>query len=76
MTDTPDIFNIELIENNDNKINAAGSKAVGEPPFPLALSVWCAIKNALSYGLKGEVPDLYIPATNEAVLLCQPKSKS
>jgi len=76
MTDTPDIFNIELIENNDNTINVAGSKAVGEPPFPLALSVWCAIKNALSYGFNGDIPDLYIPATNEAVLLCQPKSKS
>ncbi|MBI5218402.1 MAG: xanthine dehydrogenase molybdopterin binding subunit [Bacteroidia bacterium] len=46
------------------------SKAVGEPPFVLSLSVWFAIKDAISSiaGHKIE-PDLHIPATNENILL-------
>ena len=73
ITDLPKIFNIELIENKENKVNVAGSKAVGEPPFPLALSVWCAIKHGLSFLLDGDIPDLKLPATNEEILFCQPK---
>ncbi len=75
MTDIPEIFNIELIENKENKVNVAGSKAVGEPPLPLALSVWCAIKHGLSFILDGDIPDLKLPATNEEILFCQPKKE-
>ena len=31
-----------------NPINLLGSKAVGEPPFVLGISVWAAAKQALS----------------------------
>jgi len=45
------------------------SKAVGEPPFMLGISVWCAIKDAIAsvadYRL---LPELDAPATPERVL--------
>jgi len=63
--DIPEHFNMNLIENFDNKINVRGSKAVGEPPLLLSLSVWCAIKDAL----KTKKHDtLSIPATQEVIL--------
>ena len=35
----------------------------------LATSVWCAIKNALSYVGDDTVPKLNLPATGEEILL-------
>jgi xanthine dehydrogenase large subunit len=66
--DLPEVFNVEWIEN-DNTVNIRGSKAVGEPPLLLGISVWAAIKNALSYVGNGERVELRIPATNEEILL-------
>jgi xanthine dehydrogenase molybdopterin-binding subunit B len=63
-------LNVELLENafNDNTIR--GSKAVGEPPFPMAVSVWLAIKYAIaSVKNHNTEPTLSIPATNEEVVL-------
>jgi xanthine dehydrogenase large subunit len=67
--DLPKIFNVACIDNPDNTSNVAGSKAVGEPPLLLGLSVWNAVKNALSYVNK-EVKPVYleIPATGEQIL--------
>lgn len=66
--DMPRTFNIDFIENHRNAMNIRGSKAVGEPPLLLGLSVWCAIKDALrEAGLK-DTSKLAIPATHEAVL--------
>jgi xanthine dehydrogenase large subunit len=45
------------------------SKAVGEPPLMLAISVLHAIRDAIaSCGGPGALPDLPAPATPEAVL--------
>jgi xanthine dehydrogenase large subunit len=45
------------------------SKAVGEPPLMLAMSVFHAIRDAIaSLGPPGSVPELVAPATPEAVL--------
>lgn len=67
--DTPRVFNIHLIENLDNNCNIHGSKAVGEPPFLLGMSVWTAVKHALSFRA-GKTPLLLkSPATNEEVLM-------
>ena len=45
------------------------SKAVGEPPLMLAMSVFHAIRDAIaSLGPPGSVPELAAPATPEAVL--------
>lgn len=62
--DTPREFNIDFIRNDTNVLNVRGSKAVGEPPFLLGLSVFNAIKNAL--GSKSE--GLVLPATPERIL--------
>ncbi|PKL75618.1 MAG: xanthine dehydrogenase molybdopterin binding subunit [Candidatus Melainabacteria bacterium HGW-Melainabacteria-1] len=66
--DTPREFNIELLPNEEPR-NVRGSKAVGEPPLLLGLSVWAAVKNALTYVSHGELPQLSIPATAEKILL-------
>jgi xanthine dehydrogenase large subunit len=67
INDVPEIFNVDWIEH-DNAVNLKGSKAVGEPPLLMAISVWCAVKNALSYVSNGDVPRLKLPATNEEIL--------
>jgi xanthine dehydrogenase large subunit len=68
ITDVPEIFNVSWIEN-ENPVNIRSSKAVGEPPLCLAISVWCAIKNALSFVTGGEIPKLNAPATGEEILM-------
>jgi xanthine dehydrogenase large subunit len=58
------------LENKENHANIRGTKAVGEPPLLLSISVWTAIQNALSalpeYAEK--YPQLKVPATAERVL--------
>jgi len=68
ITDLPRIFNVDFIENHANHKNVRASKAVGEPPLMLALSVWAAIKHAISQAGEGSIPDLQIPATGEEIL--------
>jgi xanthine dehydrogenase large subunit len=65
--DIPSKFSIEFIDNPHNLQNIRGSKAVGEPPFVLGLSVWSAIRHALN--CKGVCEPLKIPATSEEVLM-------
>lgn len=68
--DTPRIFNIELLENDENFTNVRGTKAVGEPPLLLAVSAWSAINNALSFlpHYQNRYPEIKIPATSERIL--------
>jgi xanthine dehydrogenase large subunit len=66
--DTPRIFNVDFIKNDDNHCNVVRSKAVGEPPFLLGISAWTAIKNAIAYRSRGEMVNITSPATNEIVL--------
>lgn len=65
--DTPRKFHIDLIENDASTKSLRGSKAVGEPPFLLSLSVWTAIKNALQSYKGSSCSELSIPASNEDV---------
>ncbi|MCC7086872.1 MAG: xanthine dehydrogenase molybdopterin binding subunit, partial [Pirellulales bacterium] len=80
ITDVPAIFNLNLFANSDNTQNVAKSKAVGEPPLMMAISVWAAAKNALSYLSPGGELDLKLPATGEEILrvitACTEKSTS
>jgi xanthine dehydrogenase large subunit len=70
VTDVPWVFNIQFLDDASNRLNVADSKAVGEPPLILAVSVWAAIKQALaSVAPRRSVP-LRLPATNEEVLRC------
>lgn len=66
--DIPDVFNLDLLDNECAE-NIRGSKAVGEPPLLLGLSVWAAVKHALSFVSFGEIPQLSIPATGEEILM-------
>ncbi len=66
--DTPEVFNVDWIEA-ENPVNVAGTKAVGEPPLCLGLSVWCAVKYALSSVSGNEIPKLILPATNEEIVM-------
>jgi xanthine dehydrogenase large subunit len=69
--DTPEIFNVELFEKPNQEDSIYHSKAVGEPPFMLAISVWCALKDALSSLADYQMdPPLPTPATPEQVLAC------
>lgn len=69
--DTPEIFNVDLFEKPNQEDSIYHSKAVGEPPFMLAISVWCALKDALSSLTDYRVdPELPTPATPERVLAC------
>ena len=67
--DTPKVFNVKLFGRKNAEDSIYHSKAVGEPPFMLAISVWCAIKDAIS-SLSGYTldPQLDTPATPERVL--------
>ncbi|MBP8042894.1 MAG: hypothetical protein KAZ36_13410, partial [Bacteroidales bacterium] len=72
--DIPEIFNIQLLENAANNNTIRKSKAVGEPPFMLAFSVWMALRYAVAAVRNHELdPDLAIPATNEKIVLAVEK---
>jgi len=67
--DIPSIFRIDLLENAPCKGTIHSSKAVGEPPFMLGLSVWLAIKDAISAAGNHETePEYTLPATGEVIL--------
>ncbi len=47
--DVPPIFNARILQNSPNQEETIfRSKAVGEPPLMLALSVWLAVRDAIS----------------------------
>ena len=66
--DVPEVFEVDWIENESNVVNLRLSKAVGEPPLLLGISVWTAAKHALSFVSDKEIPKLNAPATNEELL--------
>lgn len=72
IADAPDTFNVSLWSKDCIDESAVlGSKAVGEPPLMLAISVWSAIRDAITAaGNGGCFPQLNAPATPEEVLRC------
>ncbi|MGF1753042.1 xanthine dehydrogenase molybdopterin binding subunit [Vibrio makurazakiensis] len=71
IADMPIDFRTHLLENRSNPEDTVfNSKAVGEPPFMLGMSVWSALKDAISYvAVDGAIPKLNTPATPERVLM-------
>ncbi|MGA2177754.1 MAG: xanthine dehydrogenase molybdopterin binding subunit [Verrucomicrobiota bacterium] len=68
--DTPLVFNVTLLQNAAQKNVIYGSKAVGEPPLMLALSVREALRDAIAaFGPPGGQAPLPAPATCEAIFL-------
>jgi len=76
--DRPDHFDITIWDQGRNVENTIHrSKAVGEPPLMLAISVFHAISDALSsLGDYAHVPDLDAPATPERILMAAEKMKA
>jgi xanthine dehydrogenase molybdopterin binding subunit/xanthine dehydrogenase small subunit len=66
--DTPDIFNVAFLSGATQSNVVHGSKAVGEPPLMLAISVREAIRDAVAaFGKPGGEVSLASPATCEAI---------
>jgi xanthine dehydrogenase large subunit len=67
--DWPKTFNVDLIPWSKNSEDVIyRSKAVGEPPLMLAMSVFYAIRDAISASAGGGLPQLDAPATPERIL--------
>ncbi|MFS8038235.1 xanthine dehydrogenase molybdopterin binding subunit [Xanthobacter sp. AM11] len=66
--DVPPDFRVHLFDRPNREETVLRSKAVGEPPLMLAISVWLAIRDAIA-SLPGDGPVLLdAPATPERVL--------
>ncbi len=70
--DIPAHFRVDLWPEANREDNVGGSKAVGEPPFMLAISVYEALRNAIAATRSGALARqplaLTAPATAENVL--------
>ena len=77
-SDRPKTFNVKLAEWSENAEPTIGrSKAVGEPPFMLAISVFEAISMAVASVADYRIcPRLDAPATPERVLMAVERLKS
>jgi xanthine dehydrogenase large subunit len=69
--DVPPYFKVHILEDVPNPVPTIyRSKAVGEPPVMLAISVWLALRDAVSRtGAPKLMPKLDAPATPEAILI-------
>lgn len=67
--DVPDVFNVSLLDNPHSTMSLKGSKALGEPPLLLGVSVFTACRNALSYLCGEDQVTLSLPATGEKLLM-------
>ncbi|NQW11495.1 MAG: xanthine dehydrogenase molybdopterin binding subunit [Alphaproteobacteria bacterium] len=67
-SDVPEDFRVTLWDSKGNREPTIyRSKAVGEPPIMLAISVFSAITDAVASLRPGRVPKLDAPATPEAI---------
>lgn len=69
--DVPPHFRVHILEDAPNRVPTIfRSKAVGEPPLMLAISVWLALRDAVARtGNYKSLPNLNAPATPEAILM-------
>lgn len=77
-SDRPGIFNVKLADWSENReLTIKRSKAVGEPPFMLGISVLEALSMAVaSVGDYRECPRLDTPVTPERVLMAVERLKA
>ncbi len=74
--DMPQIFNVSLLKNAVQKNVVYGTKAVGEPPLMLAISVREAIRDAVAaFGPATNPIELASPATCEAIFMAIQQEK-
>jgi xanthine dehydrogenase large subunit len=68
-SDVPADFRVQLFSSPGNRENTIyRSKAVGEPPLMLAISVFSAITDAVASLKPGKVPSLAVPGTPESIM--------
>ena len=68
-SDRPIDWRVSLFADENSEDTIHRSKAVGEPPLMLAISVWLALSDALA-GIEGaEYPALDAPATPERLMM-------
>jgi xanthine dehydrogenase large subunit len=68
-SDVPSDFRVRLWNSKGNRADTIyRSKAVGEPPLMLAISVFCAISDAIASLVPGVHPPLTAPATPESIM--------
>lgn len=66
--DAPPVFNVRLAAWSQNRPESLfRSKGVGEPPLPLAISAFLALRNAIGTVSRGAIR-LRAPATPEAIM--------
>lgn len=77
INDAPEDFRVALVPDAPNREHTIyNSKAVGEPPFMLGMSVWSALKDAISSVADYQIsPALDTPATPERVLFAVEAAK-
>ena len=68
--DVPEHLRVDLWTEHNREDNVFGSKAVGEPPFMLAISVWEALRDAIAQAKREAAAPVRLdaPATAERVL--------
>jgi xanthine dehydrogenase large subunit len=67
-SDVPADFRVALFDGSNREETIYRSKAVGEPPLMLAISVFAAIADAIHSLNPGKPVELNAPATPEAIL--------
>jgi xanthine dehydrogenase large subunit len=76
-SDVPEHFNVSFFDGENVKPTPYRSKAVGEPPLMLALSVFLALKDAVSASAGHRVPvAMDSPATPERILLACERART
>ncbi|MGI9492511.1 MAG: xanthine dehydrogenase molybdopterin binding subunit, partial [Geminicoccaceae bacterium] len=77
-SDRPADFRMKFVEWSENRAESVSrSKAIGEPPLCLAISVFAALTDAVANAGKApQFPELNAPATPEAVLLAVEKVRA
>jgi xanthine dehydrogenase large subunit len=77
LSEMPAVFNVKLLQHAHEAGAVYGSKAVGEPPLMLALSMREALRQACAaFGPDGTSVDLASPATPEAVFWALHEARS
>ena len=74
-SEMPEVFNVALLTQAEETGAVYGSKAVGEPPVMLAISVREALRTAAAAFGNGSSLELASPATPEAVFWALEKAK-
>jgi xanthine dehydrogenase large subunit len=75
-SELPEVFNVEFLESAAEPDVVCGSKAVGEPPLMLALSVREAIRDAIAACGAGGPVTLPSPATPEQIFFAMERTRS